>query len=750
MDGGKALLRHAGKCVAICCAIIASAFSIQAQLVFTPPQNISNSPQLSQNQQIAVDSKGNIDVVWQERDTSITTNNGAIYFGHSVDGGSTFSSPLLISTESTNAANPHVLVDKDGVIYVTWSDATSPSTAYLSRSLDNGATFSPPRSLSLGTQSTQPTLVLDSSAGLDLAWSDNLPGYFAIFYARSTDQGVTFPNPTQVTNNSLGSFSALEDVDSNGNIYLAWAGPSPTFPTTSTNVFFSLSTDGGATFSSPTNVSPIDPRIHATPAHISADSPTNIYVGAMVLPPCCSLQSYVGVVHSHDGGATFDSVIQAGGGEFIPKFSAALDSTGAINLVWSSSGGNGQALINFFRWNGTVLSNRVLETTIANNTPALQMALDSQNNINVMMGPPTGSDDLLFVRSTAGGNSFSAQQSVSASSGADDVELATSAVGDVYATWLVSVANFNDDVFFSRSISLSSVAISPSAIVGGGTTTGTVALSGPAPAGGVTVTLASDNAAATVPASVAVAAEATSATFAIMTSQVSTSTPITISATFGGVTQSATLTVRPPALTSLALNPIAVTGGNSSTGTVSLDGPAGTNGAVVALSSSDPAAGVPSAVTIAPGATSANFAVTTTAVSASASATISATFSGVTVTAPLTINPPSLTSITLNPPEVTGVQFITAAVSLDGAAPSGGATVALSSSVFGAVLMRPDVTIPAGASSTTFTILTLPAFSTENVTISASYKNVTQTALLTIRPIVAPSGRGDFGFFRRF
>jgi hypothetical protein len=83
-------------------------------------------------------------------------------------------------------------------------------------------------------------------------------------------------------------------------------------------------------------------------------------------------------------------------------------------------------------------------------------------------------------------------------------------------------------------------------VTGGNSSTGTITLSGPAPTGGLVVTLASNNtAAATVPASVTVPAGATGATFTISTKAVTASTGVLVSATGGGVTRSATLTVNP-------------------------------------------------------------------------------------------------------------------------------------------------------------------------------------------------------------
>jgi hypothetical protein len=94
-------------------------------------------------------------------------------------------------------------------------------------------------------------------------------------------------------------------------------------------------------------------------------------------------------------------------------------------------------------------------------------------------------------------------------------------------------------------------------------------------------------------------------------------------------------------LSSVGLNPATVTGGSSSTGTVTLSGPAPTYGSSVNLSSSAPAATVPASVTVATGATSANFTVNTSAVTASTPVTITASYGGAMKTASLTVNPPA-------------------------------------------------------------------------------------------------------------
>src|SRR6266699_2837578 len=94
--------------------------------------------------------------------------------------------------------------------------------------------------------------------------------------------------------------------------------------------------------------------------------------------------------------------------------------------------------------------------------------------------------------------------------------------------------------------SLTSLTLNPSTVVGGllGSSTGTVTLSGPAPSGGAVIALSSSNASvASVPASVTVPAGATTASFTVNTSIVLVSTNVTISGSYNGTTQSASLTV---------------------------------------------------------------------------------------------------------------------------------------------------------------------------------------------------------------
>jgi hypothetical protein len=200
-----------------------------------------------------------------------------------------------------------------------------------------------------------------------------------------------------------------------------------------------------------------------------------------------------------------------------------------------------------------------------------------------------------------------------------------------------------------------------------------------------------------------------------------------------------------PTVSALALNPTTVTGGasGSSTGTVTLSGPAPTGGATVTLSSNNAAATVAASVGVAAGATSATFPVTTSAVTTSQSATITGTYNSSSRSAVLTVNPapagPTVSALALNPTTVTGGASgsSTGTVTLSGPAPTGGATVNLSSNNAAAAVPS-SVVVAAGATSATFTVTTSAVTTSQSATITGSYNSSSRSAVLTINPAPAP------------
>lgn len=187
---------------------------------FTTPVNISGAAP-GGLPLIAVDSKDNIDVAWE-------TGKG-IFFTHSTDGGKTFAAAVALSTGEGNGAL-QMNADGNGNIYLLWQGTDMHFR--LSRSAD-GVSFSAPILVS-ASHSTPASggafgangksMAVDGSGNINVVWQDDIltPGSPDIFFSRSTDAGASF-SAAQNVSRSPGAGSPQMAVDSGGNVDVVWA-----------------------------------------------------------------------------------------------------------------------------------------------------------------------------------------------------------------------------------------------------------------------------------------------------------------------------------------------------------------------------------------------------------------------------------------------------------------------------------------------------------------------------------------------
>jgi hypothetical protein len=173
------------------------------------------------------------------------------------------------------------------------------------------------------------------------------------------------------------------------------------------------------------------------------------------------------------------------------------------------------------------------------------------------------------------------------------------------------------------SIGQLALAIAPASIAGGLSTTGTVTLPSPAPDGGAPIALSSTSPIASVPAVVVVPAGATSQTFAIATTNAPPTAVTTISATYAGATQTATLTVIAyPVVVGMTCTPSNPSGGATVQCTGTLAGPSPASGFTLVVASSNAAVTAPPPFAVASSAQSFQFSLQTTTVTASTPVTV--------------------------------------------------------------------------------------------------------------------------------
>jgi hypothetical protein len=277
--------------------------------------------------------------------------------------------------------------------------------------------------------------------------------------------------------------------------------------------------------------------------------------------------------------------------------------------------------------------------------------------------------------------------------------------------------------------------LNPTVVTGSKPSVATITLNEPAPTGGAVIRLSSSNAAvAAVPASITLAAGTTSKNFTITTKAVASASAVDISAAYGGSTRTATLTVQPPALSTLLIGLSAINGPcQTANGKVTLNAVAPSGGIQVALSSSNTAAGTPASVIVPAGATAATFTVTARVVSSKQTSTITASYGGVSMSDTLTVMPIGIASLTLTPNPVTGPNAVTGTVTLTCPAPSGGVLVTLSTT--NSSIARPQVNslmVPAGSTTVTFKISTMDVSKVSYASITAAANGISKVVRLTV------------------
>jgi hypothetical protein len=300
------------------------------------------------------------------------------------------------------------------------------------------------------------------------------------------------------------------------------------------------------------------------------------------------------------------------------------------------------------------------------------------------------------------------------------VEVKTSPVATVTPVHLS--ASYGDKTWSATltvlPIRVASVQLDAERVAGGTPVTGTVTLSGPAPAGGAIVGLSSDyRENATVPSQVQVPEGATQAFFTVTTYPSAFERLVNIQADSPSGPDSRALTVLSDPRQAIGFN--GLPGGSTAMQAVSLDTPALPGGAAVSLTSSNPdVASVPPYFTVPEHHTVGTFPVTAHPVADSTPVTITAADGGNTWSGVLVVLPAVTGSMRLSLAQVSGGATVSGSVTLSAPAPPGGMFVPLASSDPQVVSVPAGVRVPEGATSAPFIAQTAPVTSITPVTIS--------------------------------
>ena len=236
----------------------------RAPLRLTPDKGGSFAPR------VALDSNETVNIVWAD------TNRGPgkILLAQSTDLGLTFSEPLDVSRSSGVAFDPEIAIDPSDAINVAWQDtAPGKNVIMFARSTDHGRTFSHPKQVSTGTgAATEAAIATDAEGIISIAWVDDTPGHSEAFYARSTDSGASFSNPIQVSNFPNGDIHKPTLITFRNIVYFAFQNGDlfGEEQIKGRQVYLTKSEDAGVSFGEAVQVS------NATPSKGRAHSPAMV------------------------------------------------------------------------------------------------------------------------------------------------------------------------------------------------------------------------------------------------------------------------------------------------------------------------------------------------------------------------------------------------------------------------------------------------------------------------------------------
>ena len=291
---------------------------------------------------IDVTQDGAISVIWGERSLNPVGNH--IFYSRSVDGGSIFSSPVVVDGHAWNEScmADHVAISSYGnVLFIAWTQLiVDPfgSGVFLAQSNDGGMTWGSPKRIDdAGADELNGfDMAVDIDGVIYVVWIDYATGEARL--QTSMDSGLSFGPSTVLSSLNWTTIQVAVAARQAQEAFVAWSATQNPSGNTST-LFMSRVLEGGKTLLSPTKVTDIPQSTsRIQDPSIAVDGRSHVFVTWSDSRNDSWGDVYL--ARSLDGGQSFESNLRIvdtplNDGASQVNSNVAVNENGSLVVVWS-------------------------------------------------------------------------------------------------------------------------------------------------------------------------------------------------------------------------------------------------------------------------------------------------------------------------------------------------------------------------------------------------------------------------------
>ena len=191
---------------------------------FTEPFQVSRGPGGSFCPDFVVSADGAINAVWGK----VVDQKFEIIFRRSTDRGASWGASRNLSSNPLFSAFPSIAITSQGEMYATWRELdpdTNKTIAHISRSTDQGTTWSQPAPVSSAVPTVESPIdiAVNSQDNLRVVWCEtSVTGYGSdVYFSGSNDNGSNWSQKLKLKYIVMYAKEPIIKIDSNDNISTA-------------------------------------------------------------------------------------------------------------------------------------------------------------------------------------------------------------------------------------------------------------------------------------------------------------------------------------------------------------------------------------------------------------------------------------------------------------------------------------------------------------------------------------------------